>query len=72
MLDVISVSIIIMYRLEWAERARTSHALLCEHIQYFIFWNDSETSVRPISFNAFHFLFIILKSRQLRAPGAEI
>lgn len=72
MLDVISVSITIMYQLEWAERARTSHALLCEHIQYFIFWNDSETSVRPISFTAFHFLFIILKSRQLRAPGAEI
>ena len=69
MLDVISVSIIIMYQLEWA---RTSHALLCEHIQYFTFWNDSETSVRPISFTAFHFLFIILKSRQLRAPVAEI
>lgn len=59
------------YLSEWAERARTSHALLCEHIQYFIFWNDFET-VRPISFTAFHFLFIILKSRQLRAPGAEI
>lgn len=71
MLDVISVSIIIIYQLEWAERARTSHALLCQHIQYFIFWNDFET-VRPISFTAFHFLFIILKSRQLRAPGAEI
>lgn len=49
-----------------------SCTILCEHIQYFIFWKDSETSVRPISFTAFHFLFIILKSRQLRAPVAEI
>ena len=64
MLDVISVSFIIIYRLECAERARASHAILCKHIQYFILWNDFETFVRPISFAAFHFLFIISKLRR--------
>ena len=60
MLDVISVSIIIMYRLEWAERARTSHALLCEHIKHFIFlewfWNFCSANIfHCISFSFYYF-----------------